>query len=315
MLQRGFTTVRDAAGADFGLARAVQEGLVDGPRLIFGGRGLSQTGGHGDGRSSGRTAQEAGYSYTTGNVVCDGVPEVRRTVREEIKRGAQHIKLMLSGGVASPTDRVDSTQFSVDEIRAAVEEAEAANLYVLGHAYTSRAINRGLECGVRSIEHGNLMDASTPPLLLSHGAFYVPTLVTYSALAEHGLAGGLPEVSHRKIFDVLDAGLRALEMADRAGVQIAYGTDLLGAMHVFQNREFKIRAEVQSPASILRAATVTAARLLRMDGQIGVVAPGAYADLLIVDANPLEDIAILADPDTHVQLIMKAGEIYRDRLA
>ena len=314
MLQRGFTTVRDAAGADFGLARAVQEGFVDGPRLIFGGRGLSQTGGHGDGRSSGRTAQEAGYSYTTGNVVCDGVPEVRRTVREEIKRGAQHIKLMLSGGVASPTDRVDSTQFSVDEIRAAVEEAEAANLYVLGHAYTSRAINRGLECGVRSIEHGNLMDASSPPLFLSHGAFYVPTLVTYSALAEHGLASGLPEVSHRKISDVLDAGLGALEMADRAGVQIAYGTDLLGAMHVFQNREFKIRVEVQSPASILRAATVTAAQLLRMAGQVGVVAPGAHADLLIVDANPLEDIGVLADPDTHIQLIMKAGEIFRDRL-
>ncbi len=314
MLQRGFTTVRDAAGADFGLARAVQEGLVDGPRLIFGGRGLSQTGGHGDGRSSGRTAQEAGYSYTTGNVVCDGVPQVRRTVREEIKRGAQHIKLMLSGGVASPTDRVDSTQFSVDEIRAAVEEAEAANLYVLGHAYTSRAINRGLECGVRSIEHGNLMDASSPPLFLSHGAFYVPTLVTYSALAEHGLASGLPEVSHRKISDVLDAGLGALEMADRAGVQIAYGTDLLGAMHVFQNREFKIRAEVQSPASILRAATVTAAQLLRMAGQVGVVAPGAHADLLIVDANPLKDIGVLADPDTHIQLIMKAGEIFRDRL-
>jgi imidazolonepropionase-like amidohydrolase len=315
MLQRGFTTVRDAAGADFGLARAVQEGLIDGPRLIFGGRGLSQTGGHGDGRSSGRTAQEAGYLYTAGNVVCDGVPEVRRTVREEIKRGAQHIKLMLSGGVASPTDRVDSTQFSVDEIRAAVEEAEAANLYVLGHAYTSRAINRGLECGVRSIEHGNLMDASTPPLFLAHGAFYVPTLVTYSALAEHGLASGLPEVSHRKIFDVLDAGLHALEMADGAGVQIAYGTDLLGAMHVFQNREFKIRADVQSPASILRAATLTAARLLRMEGQIGIIAAGAYADLLIVDGNPLEDSGILADPDTHVQLIMKAGEIYRDRLS
>jgi imidazolonepropionase-like amidohydrolase len=314
MLQRGFTTVRDAAGADFGLARAVHEGLVEGPRLIFGGRGLSQTGGHGDGRSSGRTAQEPGYSYTNGNVVCDGVTEVRRTVREEIKRGAQHIKLMLSGGVASPTDRVDSTQFSRDEIRAAVEEAEAANLYVLGHAYTARAINRGLECGVRSIEHGNLMDASSPPLFLQYNAFYVPTLVTYSALAEHGLASGLPEVSHRKIFDVLDAGLRALEMADRAGVSIAYGTDLLGAMHVFQNREFKIRAEVQSPAAIVRAATVTAARLLRMEGQIGAVVPGAHADLLVIDGNPLEDIGVLAEPDAHVQLIMKGGEVYQDRM-
>jgi len=314
MLQRGFTTVRDAAGADFGLARAVEEGLIDGPRLIFGGRGLSQTGGHGDGRSSGRTALEPGYSYTAATVVCDGVADVRRTVREEIKRGAQHIKLMLSGGVASPTDRVDSTQFSVDEIRAAVEEAEAANVYVLGHAYTARAINRGLECGVRSIEHGNLMDATTPPLFLEHQAYYVPTLVTYSALAEHGLASGLPEVSHRKIFDVLDAGRRALEMADRAGVSIVYGTDLLGKMHEFQNREFTLRAEVQSAPNIVKAATITAARLLKMEGQIGTVQPGAYADLLVVDGNPLEDIGVLADPVTHVQLVMKAGQIYADRL-
>jgi imidazolonepropionase-like amidohydrolase len=164
------------------------------------------------------------------------VPEVRRAVREEIKRGAQHIQLMLSGDVASPTDRVDSTQFSEDEIRAAVEEAEAANIYVLGHAYTSRAINRGLTCGVRTIEHGNLMDPSSLPLFLAHGAYYVPTLVTYSALAEHGREYGLPQSSYDKVFDLLDAGLRALEMADKAGLSIAYGTDLLGGMHASQSR-------------------------------------------------------------------------------
>jgi imidazolonepropionase-like amidohydrolase len=312
MLLRGFTTVRDAAGGDFGLARAVDEGYMQGPRLIFGGRALSQTGGHGDDRGRGRTALEPGYAYTSMSVVCDGVAEVRRAVREEIKRGAQHIKLMLSGGVASPTDRVDSTQFSLEEIRAAVEEAEAANIYVLGHAYTARAVNRGLECGVRSIEHGNLMDASSPPLFLSHHAFYVPTLVTYSALAEHGREYGLPEVSYAKIFDVLDAGLRALELADRAGVAIAYGTDLLGAMHAHQSREFKIRSEVQSPAAIVRAATTTAARLLRMEGRLGVIAPRAYADLLLLDGNPLEDINVLAEPAAHLHLIMKGGEIYRD---
>jgi imidazolonepropionase-like amidohydrolase len=257
---------------------------------------------------------EPGYSYTSDGVICDGVPEVRRAVREEIKRGASHVKLMLSGGVASPTDRVDSTQFSLDEIRAAVEEAEAANRYVLGHAYTARAINRGLECGVRSIEHGNLMDSSTPPLFLKHGAYYVPTLVTYNALAEHGRESGLPEASHRKIFDVLDAGLRALEMAHRAGVAIVYGTDLLGAMHRFQSQEFKIRAQVQDPTSIVRAATTTAARLLRMEDQVGAIKPGAYADLLIVDRSPLEDIGILADPEAHLCLVMKNGQLYRDEL-
>ena len=314
MLQRGFTTVRDAAGADFGLAMAVEEGLFAGPRLIFGGRALSQTGGHADGRSRGRTALEPGYSYTDLGTVCDGVDQLRKAAREEIKRGASHIKLMLSGGVASPTDRVDSTQFSVDEIRAVADEAEAANIYVLGHAYTSRAINRGLECGVRSIEHGNLMDASSPPLFLRHQAFYVPTLVTYSALAEHGREAGLPETSYRKVFDVLDAGLRALEMAHRAGVSIAYGTDLLGAMHGMQSQEFVLRAQVQKPAEIVRSAAVVGAQLLRMEGQVGSIAAGAYADLLVVDGNPLEDAGLLARPESSLLLIMKAGRIYREIL-
>ena len=314
MLQRGFTTVRDAGGADFGLAMAVEEGLFDGPRLIFGGRALSQTGGHADGRSRGRTALEAGYSYTQLGTVCDGPDALRKAAREEIKRGAAHIKVMLSGGVASPTDRVDSTQFSSDEIRAVVEEAEAANIYVLGHAYTSRAINRGLECGVRSIEHGNLMDASSPPLFLQHRAFYVPTLVTYSALAEHGRESGLSESSYRKVFDVLDAGLRALELASRAGVPIAYGTDLLGAMHAMQSREFLLRAQVQQSVEIVRSATLVGAQLVRMEGQIGVVAPGAFADLLVVDGNPLDDIGLLTRPEASLRLIMKAGRVYRDDL-
>jgi imidazolonepropionase-like amidohydrolase len=242
------------------------------------------------------------------------VADVQRAVREEIKRGAAHIKLMLSGGVASPTDRVDSTQFSLEEIRAAVAEAEAANIYVLGHAYTSRAINRGLECGVRSIEHGNLMDASSPPLFLKHDAFYVPTLVTYSALSEQGREFGLPESSYAKVFDVLDAGLRALEMAYRAGVPIAYGTDLLGGMHVHQLREFTLRAQVQPAADVLRSATVVGARLLRMDDRIGRVAPGMLADLLVVEGNPLADIAVLTRPAECLRMVMKGGRVLRDRL-
>jgi imidazolonepropionase-like amidohydrolase len=315
MLRRGFTTVRDAGGADFGLARAVAEGLIEGPRLIHGGHALSQTGGHGDTRSSGRTALEVGYPHTSLGIVCDGVDDVRRTVREEIKRGASHIKMMLSGGVASPTDRVDSTQFSREEIRAAVEEAEAANIYVLGHAYTARAVNRALECGVRSIEHGNLMDETTPPLFLEHEAFYVPTLATYSALAARGREFGLPEHSYRKVFDVLDAGLRALEMAHRAGVQIAYGTDLLGGMHAEQLREFEIRAQVQPLADVLRSATLVGAKLVRMEGEIGVIAPGAFADLLVVDGNPLADVSVLTRPDEHLLMVMKAGQLCLDRTA
>ncbi|HWE63541.1 MAG TPA: amidohydrolase family protein [Chloroflexota bacterium] len=312
MLSRGFTTVRDVGGADYGLAAAVDEGYLVGPRIIFGGKTLSQTGGHGDWRGPGRTAFDACYCCPTPGVICDGVAEVRRAAREEIRRGAHHIKIMLSGGVASPTDRVDSTQFSLDEIRAAVEEAEAANLYVTGHAYTSRAINRGLQCGVRSIEHGNLMDESSIPLFQQTGAFYVPTLATYSALAARGREFGLPEHSHRKVFDVLDQGLHALETAHRAGIPIVYGTDLLGGMQEDQLTEFTLRAQVQSPPDIIRSATTTAARLLRMEGQVGVIAPRASADLLLIDGDPLRDIGVLTDPDRTLKLIMSRGQIVKE---
>jgi imidazolonepropionase-like amidohydrolase len=315
MLERGFTTVRDVGGADWGLAQAVEEGLLAGPRLIFGGKALSQTGGHADVRARGRTALEPGYTVPMGGWICDGVTDVRRAAREEIRRGAHHVKLMLGGGVASPTDRIESVQFSLEEIRAAVEEAEAANLYVAGHAYTARAITRGLECGVRSIEHGNLMDETCPPLFLARDAFYVPTLATYTALARHGRAGGLSEASARKLALVVDAGLRALELAHRAGVRIAYGTDLLGDMHRFQSTEFTLRAQVQPPAAVIRAATTEAARLLRLEGQVGTIAPGAYADLLVVDGNPLDDLSLLANAERSVPVIAKGGALVRDLLA
>jgi imidazolonepropionase-like amidohydrolase len=314
MLERGFTTVRDVGGAEYGLAMAVEEGYLQGPRIVFGGKALSQTGGHADMRSRGRTTLESCPCCPGLGTVCDGVDEVRRAAREQIRGGAHHLKLMLSGGVASPTDRVDSTQFSLSEIRAAVEEAEAANLYVVGHAYTSRAINRGLECGVRSIEHGNLMDESSIPLFQQTGAFYVPTLVTYSSLAAHGREFGLSESSHRKVFDVLDAGLRALELAQRSGIPIVFGTDLLGGMHEDQLAEFTLRREVQSPSEIIRSATLTAARLLRLEGQVGVIAPGAFADLLVLDGNPLEDISVLTAPEQRLRLIMSRGRVMRQRL-
>jgi len=248
-------------------------------------------------------------------VVADGVPEVRRAAREQLRRGAHHVKVMLSGGIASPTDRIDSVQFSMEELRAVVEEASAANRYVTGHAYTAEAVNRGLEAGVRCIEHGNLMDDSSVARLLETGAFYVPTLATYAALAEEGRAHGFPADQHRKVFEVLDAGLRALELAHRAGLPIVYGTDLLGGMHRRQLTELTLRAEVQPAAAVLRSATTVAARLLGLQGRVGVVAPGAFADLLLVDGNPLERLALLTEPERHLRLVMKAGAIHRQELS
>ena len=303
MLGRGFTTVRDVGGADFGLARAQREGLIAGPRLLFGGKALSQTGGHGDDRGPGATAYD-GHTCCSGlGQVADGVDEVRRAARNVLRTGAHHIKVMASGGVASPTDRVDSFGYSMDELRAAVEEAESANRYVAAHAYTAPAIRRALEAGIRTIEHGNLIDEETIKLVTEKQAFVVMNLVTYWALTQEGREHGLSQESYDKVADVLDAGYRALEMADRAGLPVPYGTDLLGGMQHHQNREFEIRGEMQKPLAVVRAATSVAARLARMEGEIGCVAPGAHADLLVVENDPLEDIGVLGRPERFCHVI------------
>jgi imidazolonepropionase-like amidohydrolase len=313
MLGRGFTTVRDASGADFGVAQAQAEGLFAGPRLLFCGKALSQTGGHGDSRSAGQQVWDDHPCCAGLGRVVDGVDAVRAGARDELRKGAHHIKVMASGGVASPTDRIDSTQFSMDELRAVVEEATAANRYVAAHAYTARAINRALEAGVRSIEHGNLLDDESVGLLLDNDAFLVPTLVTYWALKHEGMEHGLPRSSWEKVDAVLGAGLEALERASRAGVRIVYGSDLLGGMHRHQAHEFRIRADVQPPLDVLRSATTVAAELLGLVGEVGVIAPGAFADLLLIDGDPVEDIGALADPAQHLRCVVQGGSVAVDR--
>ena len=312
MLLRGFTTVRDVGGADYGIAAAVEEGWLEGPSVVFGGKALSPTGGHGDHRSRGRDAHDSCYCAPALSRICDGVDQVRAAVRDEVRRGAHHIKLMLSGGIASPTDRVDGLQFSTDEITAAVDEAAAAHVYVTGHAYTTKAINRALECGVRCIEHGNLMDESSVEVLVRNDAFYVPTLATYTALAERGRESGLPEESYRKLSTVLEGGLHALELAHHGGASIVYGTDLLGAMQDAQLTEFTIRADVQPAAAILRAATVNAASLIGERGRLGVIAPGARADVLVVDGDPLQEIEVLTRPETCLLMIVQGGRVVHE---
>jgi imidazolonepropionase-like amidohydrolase len=314
MLQRGFTTVRDGGGADYGLALAVEEGYLQGPRILFCGQALSPTGGHGDMRGPGERVME-GYSQVVGlGRLCDGVTEVRKACREEIRKGAHHIKLMLSGGVASPTDRITNLQFSEEEVRAAVEEADMAGLYCMAHTYTARAVNRALNCGVRSLEHCNLIDESSIELFLKYGAYMVPTLATYEALAREGVEAGFPKTLLEKLDQVLDQGVKALDLAHRAGVKLVYGTDLLGAMHKDQLQEFTLRAEVQSPLDIIRSATCTAAELFDEVGQTGVVAPGARADLLVVAGDPLQDLGRLQDPERYLKAIIKGGVFYKNQL-
>ena len=314
MLMRGFTTVRDAGGADHGLAQAVDEGYLSGPRILFAGKALSQTGGHGDMRSPGQDTFESCFCCAGLGRICDGIAEVRRAARDEIRKGATQIKIMGSGGVSSPTDRIDSTQFSVEELLAIVEEARAANVYAMAHAYTARAIERLLQCGVRTIEHGNLLEASTCEAFLEHNAYLVPTLSTYHALAREGVQAGMPESMQRSVYEVLDAGTTALELAYGAGVPLVYGTDLLGDLHKYQLNEMSLRGEVVSNADVIRSATCNAARAFMRDGEFGVIKADARADLIAVAGNPLDDLNVLQTPDKHLKMIMKAGTIHKNGL-
>ena len=314
-LQRGFTTIRDAGGADYGLAKAVDKGLIKGPRLFFAGRALSQTGGHGDFRSFEQGAVcMCGQGGQTMTRIADGVAAVREAARDELRKGAHQIKIMASGGVASPSDPVWNLQFSEEEIRAIVWEATSWRTYVMAHAYTAEAIYRSVDYGVRSIEHGNLIDAETAAFCAERGAFVVPTLATYDALPRFAKDLGFPEESLAKIDTVASAGVGALEILKAAGVKTGFGTDLLGAMHAHQSTEFAIRAQVLSPEEILLSATRTNAELLNRGGELGAVAAGALADLIVVDGNPLEDLSLLAGQGEGLPLIMKGGKLFKNTL-
>lgn len=313
MLMRGFTTVRDAGGGDWNLAEATRTDMVEGPRIFAAGRALSQTGGHGDGRPRSDVIEPCGCSSRVGALarVVDGVDNVRLAVREEIMKGANQIKIMASGGVASPNDPIHYLGYSEAEIRAIVDEAEHAGTYVMAHAYTPKAIHRAVDYGVRSIEHGNLIDVSTAQFMADQQAYMVPTLITYEALANEGASLGLPAVSVAKIETVRSQGQKALEILAKAGVKMALGTDLLGESHRHQSEELRIRADILGNGAALQQATLNAAELINMIGQLGVVKAGAIADLLLVDGNPLNDMSCLLGQGDHIQAIMKDGKFYK----
>lgn len=309
MLSRGFTTVRDEGGADFGIARAVEQGLVDGPRVIYCGKALTATGGHGDYRSAGQYYEDTSYWVPRLSRVCDGVAELRRAVRDEVRKGAHHIKIMANGGVASPTDRITSDQYSEEEISAVVDEADMAGLYVSSHTYTARSIQRAVRNGVRSVEHGNLADLETLNLMKENDAYLVPTLIVFKALAEEGVADGLPADLVGKLGDMAERGMGVVEQAHRLGIPMAYGSDLIGNLHRRQSEEFELRADLVPAADMLRSATIVGAQLIRMEDRLGQIKPGFHADLVTVKGNPLEDIRLLAQPRQNFGMVIKGGQV------
>ena len=305
--------MRDAGGADAGLAQAVEQGLIKGPRIFYSGKALSQTGGHGDLRPGFDVCACAGYRGPI-TAVADGVDEVRRAVREELRLGATQIKLMVSGGVLSPSDPVWMDQYSDDEIRAAVEETATRRTYVMAHAHPASAVKRCVKLGVRSIEHGTMVDDEGAKQVAAAGAFVVPTLATIFAMLDEGRAHGLPEEYEIKLKEISDEALGAIERLKAAGAKIALGTDLIGPLHKHQSREFLLRAEVLSPFEVLHSATAVNAELLNRVGEIGTVQADARADLIAIDGNPLDDLNLLQEQGRHMPLVMKGGEVHRNAI-
>ncbi len=313
-LQQGYTTVRDAGGADSGFRMAVEQGLVVGPRLLVAGSPITQTGGHADFRRPAETGESIACCVGMTGAICDGPDEVRKAVREQLRRGVDHIKIMAGGGAMSPADAIDTTQFTVPEIRAAVEEAEAVGTYVMAHLYSASSVSNALCAGVRSLEHGNLMTEESARMIREAGAYLVPTLTTYEMLAEEGAQYGVPEANIRKIKVARERSFEALKLAHQAGVKIASGSDLLGPMQLHKARELALKAQVLSPMEALLSATKVNAELFRLEHEIGTVQGGKLADLIVVRGDPLRDLTLFQDYRHNILLIMKEGQIHKNLL-
>jgi len=316
MLMRGFTTVRDMGGGDFGMRDASEAGYITTPRLFVSNRFITQTGGHGDFRE--RSVVNEDYACCSASelftIVADGLPEVLKAVRNELRKSADQIKVMLSGGVASPNDPLNSLQYRMDELQAIVEEAERWGVYVAGHAYSDDAIKRGLAAGIRTIEHGNFIKPETASDMAQRDAYLVPTLITYEITKRLGAASGKSPDSLAKNDLVHAAGLESLEICREAGVPIGYGTDLSMHTQQWQCDGLALQAEVMSAQGAIEAATITNARILRQEGKLGELVPGAHADLLVVDGDPYKDLSVFADEGPNLAAIMKGGAFIKNTL-
>jgi imidazolonepropionase-like amidohydrolase len=312
-VRRGFTTVRDTGGEITGLVWAIETGLCDGPRIVRSGRALSQTGGHGDFDLADDDLCACRIHSNELSHVADGPDAVRLAARTELRAGSAFIKIMASGGVASPSDPFDAVQYTADEIRAVTVETDHRQTYTTAHAYQPDAIALAIGNGVRCIEHGNLIDRPTARRMAELGVTMVPTLVTYAAMRELGAKAGLPERNLDKNQGVFEHGQRSIEVAKVAGVELGLGTDLLGEAQPWQNRELAIRAELEPAADVLRSMYQVNARLCGLEGAIGTLTAGAAADVVVTGVDPLANLAGLADPDTALSAVIARGRVVFDR--
>ena len=310
MLSRGFTTVRDCGGAPTALKTALEEWAIVGPRLLCAGHALTVAGGHGDFRDrhdhSDPECPSCGHFVGLARIV-DGVPDALHKTRDELRQGADFIKVMGSGGTLTSLATIDQTRFTLDEMRAITSTAAAAGTYVTVHAYTTHAIRHAITSGAKGIEHGNMLDRATARLMAENDVFLTPTLVTFAMMADGPGSATIPIAERDKARNMLASGLEALKIAQEEGVSICFGTDLLGPLGVFQNQEFALRKQVQPTLEIIQSATITPARMMGLEGEIGQVREGFAADLLVLNSNPLEDIEVLQRAQTELLAVFKQG--------
>jgi imidazolonepropionase-like amidohydrolase len=318
-LMDGYTTIREAGGANHATARLLADGQIVGPRLYYSGRALTQTGGGADFRTPDEETDPCGHvgPFSVMSVIADGVDAIRKAAREELRRGATQIKLFASGGVVFPAEgHATRYEFSDAELRAAVEEAEARDTYVMAHVYTDEGVRRCLAAGVRSIEHANFVSEQTVAMMAEHGAFYVPTFISLVQRVESAAETHLPQVIVDNLERTIARGRQVYGWARKHRVPIGFGTDLWGPdAQKSQLREFEMRRDLDTPAAILRSATAVNAELLMEKGKLGVIAEGAHADLLVVEGDPLADVDVMTRPETNLKLIMKGGAIHKNELA
>ena len=315
----GFTTIREAGGADYSIARLLAQGEIVGPRLFYSGRALTQTGGGADFRTPSELTDPCGHisPFSVMSVIADGVDELRKAAREELRRGASQIKLFASGGVVFPSEaHATLYEYSEAEISAVVEEAASRSTYVMAHVYTDAGIRRCLRAGVRSIEHANFASEETVAMMAESGAFFDPTFISLAQRIESASETQLPASIVNNLTHTISRGQQVYRWARQYNVPIAFGTDLWGPeAQKSQIREFEMRMTLDSPANIIRSATTTNAELLMQKGKLATIAPGAYADLLVVEGDPLTDLRVMLDPRNNLKLIMKDGVIYKNELS
>ena len=323
-LMRGFTTIRDLGGPVFGLKRAIDEGVMVGPRIYPSGAMISQTSGHGDFRFAFEVPRSPGGPLSNSEVegiaaIADSPDEVRLRTREQLRQGASQIKLMAGGGVSSPYNPIELTQYTEAEIRAAVEAAENWGTYVTVHAYTPRAIRQAVAAGVKCIEHGQLIDEPTAKLLADKGIWWSLQPLTYDA----EVFARMSPVSQKKALEVFAGTENAYKLAKKYKIKTAWGTDILfdaGAASR-QGSYLAMMVRWYTPAEALKMATADNGELMALSGfinpypgKLGVVEEGALADLILVDGDPLENIKLVEDPGKNFLVIMKDGVIYKNTL-